>query len=102
MMIEEVLLTIAQTVFMGMLVFYLQRKQNRTDEKRDKLEEAKRKESLLELEMLMASAKLSYAVAMAIKRGTPNGEVEEGVKAYNEAHDHYTTFIETQVKNYLD
>ena len=101
MIIEEVLLTIAQTVFMGMLVFYLQRKQNKIDKKREELEEAKRKESLLELEMLMASAKLSYAVAMAIKRGTPNGEVEEGVKAYTEAHDHYTTFIETQIKNYL-
>ena len=74
----------------------------KNDKKREEHEEARKKESLLLLELNMASAKLSYAVAMAIKRGTPNGEVEEGIKAYKEAKEKYYHFLNEQAKEYLD
>ena len=39
----------------------------------------------VQVSLLVASAKLSYALAMAAKRGAPNGEVEDGVEQYREA-----------------
>ena len=58
----------------------------------------RKKESLLALKMQMANGKLAYANAMALKRGKPNGEVEEGVAAYEEVKKEYYNFInETHV-----
>ena len=39
----------------------------------------------VQVSLLVASAKLSYALAVAVKRGAPNGEVEDGVEQYREA-----------------
>lgn len=58
----------------------------------------RKKESLLALKMQMANGKLAYAVAMAVKRGKANGEVEEGTEAYEEVKREYYNFInETHV-----
>ena len=80
----------------GVLMAHFNRRQNRKDKEVAARAEARKKESLLALEMNMANAKLSYAVAMAIKRGTPNGEVEEGIEAYNEAKSKYFKFLDEQ------
>ena len=80
----------------GVLMALFNRRQNRKDKEVSARAEARKKESFLALEMNMANAKLSYAVAMAIKRGTPNGEVEEGIDAYNEAKAKYFKFLEEQ------
>ena len=80
----------------GVLMALFNRRQNRKDKEVNARAEARKKESFLALEMNMANAKLSYAVAMAIKRGTPNGEVEEGIDAYNAAKSKYVKFLEEQ------
>ena len=51
----------------------------------DRRAELRRKESMVSLQMAEANAKLAYACAMALKRGTTNGEVEEGIEAYKDA-----------------
>lgn len=84
-----------------MLVFYLQRGQNKSDNQKEEHEQARKEESLLMLELVMASAKLSYACAMALKRGKANGEVEEGVKSYEEAKSKYYHFLNEQAKEHL-
>jgi hypothetical protein len=43
--------------------------------------------------MSFANGELGYAAAMALKRGTPNGEVEEAIKAYSDAKGEYNKFI---------
>ena len=48
-------------------------------------EEARLEAENVQVSLLVASAKLSYALAMAVKRGAPNGEVEDGVEQYKEA-----------------
>lgn len=80
----------------GVLMALFNRRQNRKDKEVAARAEARKKESLLALEMNMANAKLSYAVAMAIKRGSPNGEVEDGIEAYNEAKSKYFKFLDEQ------
>ena len=97
-----ILTTIGQTIFISMLIFYLQRKQNNSDKQKEKHEQARKEESLLLLELVMASAKLSYACAVALKRGKANGEVEEGAKAYEDAKTKYYHFLNKQAKDYLN
>lgn len=78
-------------------MFYIQRMQKKRDEKEEGRARARRTETKLLLDLQMATAKLAYAVAMALKRGTPNGEVEEGVKAYEEAVEEFREFEREQI-----
>lgn len=50
----------------------------------------------------MACARLSYAVAVAIKNKRVNGEVEEGIEAYEEAKEKYFKFLNEQAKEHLE
>jgi len=61
--------------------------------------ELRKKETMLLLQLQMAIGQLTYAVAMAIKRGKANGEVEEGIKVYETARKNFYKFVnETHVK----
>lgn len=57
----------------------------------------RKRESLILIDLQLATAKLSYATAMAIKRGTANGEVEEGIKAYRKALVEFQEFEREQI-----
>nr|DAO92563.1 MAG TPA: hypothetical protein [Caudoviricetes sp.] len=52
------------------------------------------KEGRLQLEMLHANSKLTVGVAMALKRGHCNGEVEAGLEAIKKADQAYAAFLE--------
>ncbi len=97
----SVLASVIQTVTVSLIVFFMQRKQKLRDDAAEKRADARKKESLLALDMNMANAKLSYAVAMAVKRGKANGEIEEGVAAYGDAKKRYTDFLNEQALNSL-
>lgn len=85
------------TIITGSILFYIQRAQKKRDEKAEKRASSREKEMLVMIELELASAKLSYATAMAIKRGTPNGEVEEGLKQYNKALNEFKKFEREQI-----
>lgn len=74
----------------------LNKKLSERDEKQAKIEEARLEYELTVLDVVNASAKLSYALAMAIKRGSPNGEVEAGIEAYNNAMQKEEKFLKEQ------
>ena len=82
-----------QTVIIGLFLYYAQRKQNKRDKKTELAVQRRTDESLLQLELSSANGDLSYAVAMAIKRGQPNGEVEKAVEVYKEAKNKYYHFL---------
>lgn len=67
------------------------KKQNQRSEEEQIL---RAKEAKLQLKMLHANSKLTIGVAMALKRGHCNGEVEEGLKAVQDADAEYQTFLE--------
>ena len=87
------LLGLLPSLITGIVLYLVQRKIRISDESVKQHAEIRKREGLLQLKMLMASNKLSYAVAMAIKRGSPNGEVEDAIDAYNEAKNEYYTFL---------
>ena len=62
---------------------------NRRQAKRERVEKAraaqKRTGDKTQLSLLLATAKLSYASAIAIRDNKTNGEMADGVKQYQEA-----------------
>jgi len=63
-------------------------------DKEDAIAEQRVKEGRLQLAMIDANSKLTVGVAMALKHGHANGEVEDGLKAVEEAQREYVEFLE--------
>lgn len=97
----EVLWKLLPSIVTGAVLFYWQRGQKKRDQQQEARTAARKREELLTFNLLTANAKLSYAVAMAIKRGKANGEVEEGVEAYEAAMDEYQAFLHEQAAEHM-
>lgn len=95
------LLGLLPSIITGAIAFYMQRAQKKRDARIERHEQNRKKESLLNLEMTMAAAKLSYACAMALKRGQPNGEVEDAVKDYEKSKEAYYHFLNEQAVEHI-
>lgn len=52
---------------------------------------------MLRLDLEVATAQLSYAVAMAYKRGKPNGEMESAIDSYEKAMNKFRKFERKQI-----
>jgi len=98
---ESLLVGLVPSVISAVVIFVVTHKLSRAESRRDALAEARKKESLLALEMQMATAKLAYAVAVALKRGTANGEVEDGIAAFETAKKKYLAFLNEQAAEHL-
>lgn len=94
---EQLLWASAPGVLTGIVLAVFSARQRRRDKSQQEVEKARERESLLNINLTFATAQLSYAVAMAVKRGSPNGEVEEGVRAYEKALAEYREFEREQV-----
>ena len=85
----EVFWSVVQAALPSLLVSVVMAVFGRKQKKRDAATREREAERLeaenVQVSLLVASAKLSYALAMAAKRGAPNGEVEDGVEQYREA-----------------
>lgn len=68
------------------------RKKNEEKEEQRSLQRSK--EARLQLAMIAANSKLTVGVAMALKHGHTNGEVEEGLAAVENANGEYSRFLE--------
>ena len=99
--IEAIIIAMLPSLLVGLVLAHFNQKQKKRDEEHRIEVEAKRKESHLLMNMVFATAKLSFAVAMAHKRGSPNGEIEEGIDAYKAAKAEYLDFLNEQANNHL-
>lgn len=93
---EAILTAILPSLVVSVFMVYFNRRQVKRDKDMDERAQIRQQESLLSLELIMATAKMSYATAIALKRGKPNGEVEEGIQAYQTARKKYLDFINQQ------
>ena len=73
---------------------YMAAQGKKRSDKEDAIAEQRAKEGRLQLKMMDANSKLTVGVAMALKHGHANGEVEEGLKAVEEANNEYVHFLE--------
>lgn len=60
------------------------------------------KESRLQLAMIAANSELTVGVAMALKRGQCNGEVESGLTAVQDARKKYNEFLEDVAMEHIN
>ena len=74
------------------------REEREEKEKEDRAEQIRAEK--ISMEMQAAGASLSYACAMALKRGQANGEVEKAVGEYEEAKKNYTAFVNEKYAEY--
>ena len=87
----EIITAIITPIITGLVVWLVERKKTEKDELREEAEE-------VDSEVNYATMQLAYATAMAVKRRQANGEVEEAIKAYNEAKEKRDKFHE-KLKN---
>lgn len=83
-------ITAAATIICGYMAISGKKRAEREDERA----EQRAKEGMLQLQMIDANSKLTIGVAMALKHGHCNGEVEAGLQAVQEASDNYVQFLE--------
>lgn len=71
----------------------LNKKINEEKEESDKRAKQRKDEALLQMQMTQANSQLTIGIAMALKHGKCNGEVEAGLAAVNKANDDYNSFL---------
>ena len=91
-MLETIIMALLPSLCVSIIMALFNRKQSKRDEAAREREAQRSESEGVQLAMLVATAKLSYAVAMAWKRGEPNGEVEDGIEQYREAMTAFKRF----------
>lgn len=91
--IARIAWAVLPSVLVAVVLYFFNKSMAERDKKEDRREELRKKESRLLLDMSMANGELGYASAMALKRGTANGEVEEAIAAYAKAKASYEEFV---------
>lgn len=71
------------------------------NERAEELNRQRATEAQLQLAMIAANSKLTVGVAMALKNGHCNGEVEAGLAAVEKANAKYTEFLESIALNHI-
>ena len=97
MTVTEIFFALLPSLLVSRYMAFFNRRLAKRDKYSESLDEARRQSDQLKLSLLMATAQLSYAVAVAIKRGHPNGEIEEAAEQYNEALAAFREFERVQV-----
>lgn len=99
----QVSLVIVQTVLAGIVLFVFERRQKTKDKAEEIRESERARLGSLELSLIIATAQLSYATTMALKRGKTNGEVEVAEKSYEKAMNEFREFEREQlIKHTID
>lgn len=93
--IAQLLWAVLPGLITGVVMAIFGARQKKQERRAEQREVDRLKSESLRISLLLATAKLTYAVAMAVKRGTPNGEVEEGIKEYDKAMGEFREFERT-------
>lgn len=92
MTFEWILKLLVEVFLVGGLVSFFERKRDKRDKQAEETEQRRRIGERIQITLILAVAKLSYAVAMAYKRGQPNGEMEEAIEQYKESMNAFKRF----------
>lgn len=99
---QQFILALIPSLLTGGVLAIFTIKVQRAAKTRETEEKKRRKEAKLNLDLTFATAQLSFASAMALKRGHANGEVEEAVKVYEDALKSYRKFEREQIADTLN
>lgn len=96
-LISQLLWAVAPGIIVGVVMAAWNRQQKAKDEKDRQADAERVKGEALKLSLLVATAQLSYATTMALKRGSTNGEVEPAVEQYNAAMKEFRNYEREQI-----
>lgn len=85
------------SLIVGVTMALWNKQQKTRDDERRESEKERVKSEMLRISLLLSVAQLSYAVAMAIKRGSPNGEIEAGIEQHDKAMKKFREFEREQI-----
>ena len=88
---------ILPSLTVGVLMAIYNNKQKKRDDSAAERERDRIKSETLRISLLVATAQLSYATTMAMKRGSTNGEVEPAVQQYERAMNKFRDFEREQM-----
>ena len=97
MTITQIFFALLPSLLVSLYMAFFNRKISKRDKYTESFAEARQRSDQLKLSLLLATAQLSYAVAIATKRGHPNGEIEEGIEQYAKALQEFREFERIQV-----
>ena len=92
----DLLWAIAPGIITGIVLAFWNRREKRREEQSSG-QEADRESEMMRIDLEVATAQLSYAVAIAVKRGSVNGEMEAAITVYERAMEKFRKFERKQM-----
>lgn len=90
-----IIISILGSIFSGIILFFVESYFKKQEEKEKERANSRAKENVLIIKSNDAVGKLTYANSIAIRDGKSNGELREGINAYNEVkNDMYEYLLE--------
>ena len=97
MEISEFISAVLPSLFVGVVMYFWERRQRRFEKEMAEKEEIRSRGELVKLDLTCATAALTYATAMAVKRGSTNGELETAIANYETAMESFRKFEREQI-----
>lgn len=98
--IYQFIVALLPSVIVGVIMAIFNRKMSKRFTEEDNQLKSRAKGEHAKLSLLLAESKLSYATAMAIKRGHANGEIEDAIDTYkaamSEFHEYENSLVVDQ------
>lgn len=95
--VHNIVSTLAPGIITGIVLAWWNKRDKKRAEAHSAAEESRLESEMMRIDLLVAAAQLSYAVAVAQKRGSTNGETEAGIKQYEKAMEKFREFERKQV-----
>lgn len=93
----EFISAVLPSLFVGVVMYYWERRQRKFEREMVEKEENRARGELVKLDLTCATAALTYATAMAVKRGSTNGELETAISNYETAMESFRKFEREQI-----
>lgn len=95
------LLGLLPSVLTGSILFYWQRSQRKRDEEVAARAAARKRESLLGLQMQQATMKAALAAAICVRDNKVNGELKDAIASCEVSKQEYYRFMNEQAKEHI-
>lgn len=95
--LTDILWAVLPGIVTGIILGVWNKRQKKRDDAADQREADRQRGEIVKLDLLVASAELTRATAVAVKYGHTNGEMTEGLRRYNEAIEQFREYEREQL-----
>lgn len=95
--LTDILWAVLPGIVTGIILGIWNKRQKKRDDAADQREADRQRGEIVKLDLLVASAELTRATAVAVKYGQTNGEMSEGLRRYNEAIEQFREYEREQL-----